>query len=937
MRALLVIDDDEGARRTAELAGQVFDWNVVTAASRVELDRNVLVGWEPHLILMDYAMADRAALVQWINDHAWNQRTVLVTGGEEGTGIDAVAKQLSFAEGWAKPFPMIRLRAKMEAVATSAPTRVKSIGDRLNLVTAIVEKLKRSDPLKGSDPHLSFDSLVDHIEPAITILKVETRLIAKENAASKAQPLVSADWTRLFLLHAELEAAKTSGEDSVARADFVDWDEVRESWMHMRLYRVGEWFWLTRDWLSAGKGQAHAMADLASQDSLDKRLDALSKLLAERWGITRLRFYEVAQLPDDARADEPPQLWVIPRRQYGGGLEPNADTWMQEAFLYDANTNTPTDAEEEGWSVTSVSDPPNLGFGSPAGISVQGDGCQSIRWGHAKTRMQFLIWESATESEHGPATALLALDRRYDHIDSGESGSLGRSALLMMQDGRLKDLDSDEGKALAHGLLPAAAAHIRQSLEAEHLARKEDWNDILTRLVVTHIGGNRGVVTGSQEALQRRPAFASLSAIFAEMCEAWPRLWGASAANQKPTAWYIALKVSGNQWRTVAGVGDAHDSFKDADVLRQQWPFTVAFSKAEARAASPARAPSAPGAPQDNATVYQNFDVAWEAECRIDPGLAAPYGDSQGALAPVKSWAALPMQVDDKTWALMVVHWVVPNAVNEKQLRLLAHAARRLLPPLLVADSESRRREDWTGAVVHELKTDSLALTNWLKQVRVSEQPDSDEAMLMARHYAEGLLALAADYMTVMKSRSEHDDPPEKDDWDAALLRTLDPWMRTYKWDTTVWLNPSNRHPDPLKLPLSAHAPDPIWGTQTLSHAAHFRRVLRVLLHNAFRHGAGKVEIRTRLAVDARGHGVAFHLTVANSSAADAVVNLRANLDPNTSQIMATRVRRSLGLENAFRLSKAAGGCLGVRGRNGKGAVSTGVVARLRWPLAKPP
>lgn len=930
---LLVLDDDEGARKTAELAGQVFDWNVVTAQDKADLDGKVSAGWTPHMILMDYAMPNRDELVTWINDKAWNRLTVLVTGGSLGTDIASVAEDLKFADGWAKPFPMGRLRDKVNSMAALDPTQVtkkRGIGDRVKAITDVLEMLKSKGEaaLKAAhDGAPSFDTLADELGPAITILKVETRLIARENASSGRSPLAPADWTRLFLLHAEI-AAKAGDEKSAPRADFVDWDQERGSWMHMRLYKVGEWYWLTRDWLNPGKGEAQAMADLASQSGLDSRLDALCKLLAERWGITRMRFYEVAQLPDDSRPDKLPQLWVTPRRQYGGGFEPSADAWMREAFLYDANSNTPENLE--GWSVAQVSDPPLTKNLSPEG-HAQGVGCQSIRWGNAKTRMQFLIWESPRVFDHGVATALLAVDRRYDHIGAGESGPLDQSALLMMQDGRLKDLDQDEGRTLAHALLPAAASYIRQSLEAEHLQRKEKWNDELTRLVVTHIGGNRGAI-GNQDSPPRRPAFASLSAIFAEMCQVWPGLWGASAVEQKPTDWYIALKV-GEDWRTVSGVGGAYDAFKDADLLHQQWPYSVGFAKAESIVFEGSAQDGANlEAPHRYTTVYQNFSSVWEEECARDPELAASYGDCASALGRTQSWAAVPMQVDDKTWALMVIHWAVPNAVNEKQVRLLAHAARRLLPPLLVADSEKRRREDWTGAVVHELKTDALALAHWIKGLGA---PQSDENVLMSKHYADGLLALALDYLTVMRGTSDRDEFSETHDWDAALLQTIDPWLRLYGDFTTVWLNPSDQDPEPLQLPLTQASEKSSWGTQTLPHPAHFRRVLRVLMHNAFRHGLGEVQIRTRLA---RGEGdtVFLHLTIANTSAPDALNNLRSSVDPELSQVVATKVRRSLGLSNAFRLSKAAGGKLGVRGCLGQGAGPTSVVARLRWPLRPP-
>ncbi|RQP22973.1 ATP-binding protein [Piscinibacter terrae] len=909
---VLAIDDNDSLRKALELYGHVNGWDTLALQSTWPQLRDVVRtrAFEPDAVLLDYSTKTLHDIAKWLREKGWNDRTLLISGAHFPDIVQKTATELAFAGAWLKPLALRDLPSLIghKAPAPAAPPCAEPA----------------SPPAQ-----VSLDALAHELTPSISILTPEGDVVRAFSTHGNDEKLDLQAKQDFFQLKAMIDTPVSAQSDAPrrTRADFVDWDPSSNRWVHLRLYRAGSYFWLTRDALDDPlQAEEMAMATLAEEGALSDRVLRLAHLLQQRRGITRVRFYELAQLPDDAVGGEP-DTWTIPRVQRGGGFAGTAAAWLEQSFILDEDTST----NESGWNLVEVSDA-RQHHREPGRHGEAGQACVQVRWGNAETLMQFVVWAPApneagqpSSREHGPPLALLALDRRTDHLNREDENLSGDDLRELVNEtaGRTRamPLTREEGGGLAHGLLRASASHVRAWIRMEREARKSRWNDVLTAEIISKVGQN----VGSRRVGSSLTAFSALSDICERLRGRWAELWGADG--QAPTDWYLVTLVNDDQWQAVAGSGQAYTVFREAGPLELAGPHAHAVAKAR----QALQRVSADGSPQvPEPTVYQDIDGRLVDELKR----ALPRSSVTriaAMLDATRTWVAVPMVFDGGASALMVLHFDGTHAMHSVKLDLVAHAAKRLLPPLLVALSEEFRRENWTSAVVHELKTDSLALLGYQEEFkeRHGAVVKRDEDLRLIQHLAEGLAALAQDYLAVMHEQVVPSDDDRSSELNEVFREALWPWLAFYRRHAVklAWQPISPDDVDTERMPA------PTWWPEAhLVQAPQFRRVLRVLLHNAFRHGAGQVRISGRWKT--LGERRLFVLLVVNSCRLEDARTAPSGLHTYAAQVKPTHVRRTLGLENAYRLARDAGGTINTRIKVQDEAAGKAIFAvQLRWPV----
>jgi signal transduction histidine kinase len=339
----------------------------------------------------------------------------------------------------------------------------------------------------------------------------------------------------------------------------------------------------------------------------------------------------------------------------------------------------------------------------------------------------------------------------------------------------------------------------------------------------------------------------------------------------------------------------------------------------------------------------QDFQAWREQDNQTRAGKPPEEFSFLGALPDaIGAWLAVPMQLDEGVRALMVVHSPYRFHFTRLRCHLLRDAARRLLPPLAAALRESKTRGAFTAAVMHEVKTDTNAA---LEHCRLLEEHwgqnpalGDDEAtkrLDMVKHYLEGLSELGRDFLDVLRpggdlpSRFQEDIEYELSQCQRVLAREwLDNLLRAWRWlyqDKKVELR-------------DGIGDQPV----VLAAPALLRRVARVLLQNAYRHGEGEIEIQLDLA-DHDGRAC-LQMRIANLAYASVAAGVQGGTSATTAQIgPAPQARARVGLANAIRLAQAVGGSVETSHVPCKDHTDSSedepmhrVSALLLWPLADP-
>ena len=918
---LLLIDSDKEFTQTAQRFGELSGWLVEAPESLEDWE---LTDCRPDLVLLDFGLDDNRV-------HDWAQKLKYADLLKRTWLLSAQhsTERGKFIQEWGlngflrKPVDLARL----PTIGESSSQQNQSLPPDSDGMTSF--------PL---------DRLANQLIPAIDIIDCATLESKWSNRAAAKWKLSPHDRKILRLLDSELYS-----NPALSSTQRVDWDDKRGRFRHTRLYRLNEDYWLTRDWRAKGESVHDAdFFDFENYPNLETRLAAVAMYMAKRHGVTRLRLYKIANLPsasfDNAKSSSP---LVMPLFERGGGLVPDANTWRLSAFLADENESTkellessdgillkaaPTRAEEEGYE-------------SKAKVK-----CDAVDFGpEGTTRALFAIKDKDQNSQ---TRAILALDRRLDakYVDTLDTQDR-ELALVAYQvagvfDGPLTD---DELKTMK-GQLDDLGTRILRWFEYDESAREREWHKCISILLHSALV--------EQERTRDAEPFDRLSMVCVKLREKWKnpgttgRVWGLlpddklnckgqfTEGGDQPdpiSDWYLALDLGQDQWQAVAGNGLAYERYRE-----HSSPIEMLAPHKESFQAEPWES-----------QVIQDFSAWFERNCT---DTSEDFSKSclwlRQLPEKIGAWLAIPMELEGHLKALMVVHSPYRFHFTALRCSLLESAARRLLPPFASAVAESRIRGAFAAAVMHEVKND--AATAILHRERLEKEiislPVERSAVLeeltMLRHYLEGLNELGRDFLDILRPSS--DDPSRGDDDLAREIEQVQTVQIADWFENQLkpwrWL-----YGDLRKIDLNNISGDgsSVSGQIILCAPILLKRVFRVLLQNAFRHGEMRVLIEWKVsgseAVDCAAQSW-LELTITNPAYESVAMSLKGGVSSASSQIgPSAQARARVGLTNADSLTKSMGGKLTFEVENDKEISKDGalgdeamkkVSAHLRWPLS---
>lgn len=268
----------------------------------------------------------------------------------------------------------------------------------------------------------------------------------------------------------------------------------------------------------------------------------------------------------------------------------------------------------------------------------------------------------------------------------------------------------------------------------------------------------------------------------------------------------------------------------------------------------------------------------------------------------ISSWLGVPIQVDGRVKALMIVHSPHAHYFTAFRVRLIENTAEQILSLLAVAERETRARNAFAASVMHEVKNDSHAALMLLDVIQKEADSQSWATSLTEiRHHLEGLNALGQDTLNIFQLGRGGDVRDQREDKD--LVTTLDNlinsaiigWRTLYEDTKLIIEMPDNLATRKilLKRPLA------------------FKRVLRVSLHNAFRHGRQQVWVQVNLKSHEANEGDYLKITIKNLAYGQAINNLTQKLNPAIGDLgLSPFIRGRIGLAVAHQLAAEAGGVL---------------------------
>lgn len=904
---LLLIDNDIAFTEAAQSYALMQGWTV-----QIETDPG---NWrpdepKPNIVLLDYGLGggNLDVLDNWAKKlkETGLLGTTWLLSGVASAERDEFIKQWGLRGFLRKPIDLSQLPTLFK---TKTPAVASADKDEISI---------------SEEQPFRLEQLVDELAPAIDIIDLATLEAKWSNRAAREHPLTPLDRKIVRLLEEELWLGSAEAHPPVAQR--LDWDAEKNAFRYTQLYPLGERYWLTRDWRGSKPVHDADLFDFEQIPGLNDRLNDVAMLLAKRHAITRLRIYQVEELPScpEYGEDELSPL-VMPLFQRGDGFKPDLATWSHASFLLRDNSETSKAA-----ALDYVCRPEEV----KADVSER-VGFSSIEFGHAGTRAQFPVRDSS-----GQMKALLAFDRRTDHLNSLDKNDkeLAEVALRVVGvfDGPLGE---EEVKAML-GLLKDLGDRLLGWLEDDEQERGHHWHIRISEVL-------RQALVEQQHTRDADP-FDNLSSVCASLMQEWKvpdiagRVWGLPTGDEQCVppprpdpliGWYLALDLGQAQWQAVAGAGPIFDAYH-----RYGSPLPIISPHAQAFAAET----WVPQPIQDFHAWRKKHGESRKSEppdaYRLLETLPDAYQFLETLPDAIGAWLAVPMELEGSVRALMVVHSSYRYHFTAMRCHLLREAASRLLPPLASAVRESRVRGAFTAAVMHEVKNDAavaLRHCEWLEEHlnRLPGLPDDKvaEHLTMLRHYLEGLSELGRDFLDVLRPGSDapgryQDDTTYELNQSASVepQEWMDNQLRAWRWiynDTLVTVDIGIKD-----------------GTVTLVAPALLRRVARVLLQNAFRHGEGEVKIS--LGIDEAL--TSLELNITNSAYAAVALGLQGGVNSATAQIgPPSQARARVGLANAIRLAREVGGSLDVQNEPceraddaGVGDVKHYVRAKLLWPLA---
>nr|VFK38797.1 MAG: CheY chemotaxis protein or a CheY-like REC (receiver) domain [Candidatus Kentron sp. TC] len=843
-RKLLVIDDSAAFREAIELTGEDCGWEVY-ADDALQGVKDWLGGHSPDVVLFDWQLPGqrRERYAELLRNHRLTERTLLLSGAMDKQRREFVA-EYGLAGAKLKPFDLERFEDEIRL--PEADERGLTDGELVEI---------------GREIPVFFDILDRNLD------------VVWSNKSSEDARLTSEQ--RLIAKWLQVDIEKDKARNIVRR---LDWDGERGRFLESKLHRISsdDRYVLERDWRGADERlHDHELLNLEGDKNLTlgKWLQAVARLLAQRYAISRLRVYKIAPLShvEDLESEHAPL--VAPKFQSGGGIEPDTEAWLRGGFQPECIAQIKDALESDD-------DPaPRWVVDDSESRVIDKEDLARVAYGDAGTfRVLFPV------RVDDRIVALLALDRRLDHA----RGLQGFDKEVVELARRMA---SDEAGALnkkqwplMRGLVKDIGERVRTWLQDDEERRTANWRDAISRILIE---------TFAETMHSPEMTYEGISQVCAKLVTEWNQEeisgviqgstpWSQQAEKGSPISdWYIVL-TEGDSWRLVAGWGNS------CEICRRQGgkmsaPVPRMVTRKEAW----------------RAVMIQEFQVWSKGKSHISPDGAGEMGEGIGA------WLAVPMQAEGRIRAAMVVHSPHAHYFTAFHTRLMEVAARQLLPLLTAALRETRARSAFAAAVMHEVKNDSHAALMSLDQVRrdidKKMDPRSLEYLMEIRHHLEGLNALGQDSLDIFRvGRGEYLRTPKSSDRDITttlgdlLENAARGWCALYE-DTE------------FRIDLS----EELAGRRVrIPRILDFKRVLRVLLHNAFRHGRNWVRIAVELQGNTDTDGK-LQLTVRNGAYDDVILGLGQTFGSATDNPGASPlIRGRMGLAVAKQLTLEVNGVL---------------------------
>jgi len=916
---LVIIASDPDSAEPLVLHGDLHEsWRSKVLQTSKELqqlkEQPVLVAWHPNWSAASLRPDDVARILE---SRRWSSRTVLLSGRDDPQGVERLET--------------LRENHQFMAVVPHAFELERLKGWIASAPTATLEE--------PSPPPASWGDFANQLCASVVVLSFPPQsfpLVELVNNAANAMhgsALTSDDHRRLALLKHKLDRT-----DAHHRAQILDWqagtDDQPGHWVECRLHRLGTTgrYWYTRDPRHDGAGEEE-FAQWDSATTLARRFEMLADYLADRWGFTRVRLYSVEDLPqgwgrlessDDSRLPHAWQMddrrkpgqvveWVMtPLKQSGYGFEKEAHVapldgeshWLRHSFRWSAYKSN-GGAHRTGGPKT----PHDADIPQPALEHTDTELCWAndvVAWGEARARVYGWLARRRNGSVQPPIIGQVVVDRRTDHIAGTKSALTGhpveatftRRVDAAAQGHASQDLDKSAMQAFGCGPWPQLQARLASWLDDDHRERTRAWHEQISRSILTSI-------TSRSDG----DGFTFLSDLALRLLEQWKQLFlrdQGTGAGPTIKTWLFATAHGKDNIDVPAGAGE-------------QW-------EARYRVGDPGSWPRRPELQRlmgDDGALDWDFWSIPDYQSVLQREL--PDLEKRDRIVGKKaneigSWLAIRMPaVEGFQRTVMVLHFLEKDAPTASVIELAITAGKRLFAPLMLAFSERREFSHWGAAVMHEMKTEIPMLVTDLETAQTQADPDSimSTRLGVIREQARSIEGLALDYLATLDPTAALVDQQALERLDALkideeLEKLLQRWEQMYPHLHVVRKELSTR-----TVPLHAYR---VW-----------RRVLRVLLHNAFRHGRGTVEVE---AVTTASHLI---VTLRNGATPVSLQQLREVIEGSGGQrkTPTAYVRRRIGLHTAYRLCKSVGAQVRIT-CSPENAEPGLVVQRLRWPKEPP-
>nr|VFJ43225.1 MAG: Signal transduction histidine kinase [Candidatus Kentron sp. FW] len=866
IKQLLVIDDNSAFREAIELAGKERGW-LVHADDELNRVKDWLDRHSPDVVLLDWQLPgqQRGKYAELLQKQGLTENTLLLSAHIDDAR-ERFIEEYRLAGIRLKPLDLRRFEEEMQL----------SLHDEIDL---------------------DIRELAGGMKLAIDILNSALTKLLWRNEYAQKQPLTPEQRLIMKWLRVEMEATE---RDSVRR---IDWDGAKECFLESTLYRLDNGAYaLARDWRDESeRPHDHEFLNLQEENpTLESWLRAVAKLLAQRYAISRFRVYKIAPLLHTPGLEQPHLSLVVPKFQSGAGIDPDTESWLGTGFKQDEIRDI-SRALEKGYTPA-----PELVSGTLQG--AENPAIPRVRYGKKPGTYRVLFPVCHPDSKE--TVALLAMDRRLDHLGKlqGFDREVVELATRMASD-EVGVLSENQWE-LMQGLVEDIGRRIADWLERDEKDRTAAWHKTISKIL-------KDTFANTQSSPEM--VYDGISQICAALVGEWNReekgrersisghIRGNTPWSERDekgpqvSSWYIVLISDGQHGRVVAGWGGAYKECR-ANGGRVEIPHAVVVQ----------------GEPW-KAAMIQDFQV-WSEQVKAIPCECL----SEETRRRIGSWLAVPMQVEGKKQALMVVHSPHAHYFTRFHSQLMEYTAERLLPLLAAALRETRARDAFTAAVMHEIKNESHAARMLLDRAqKKAGETEWGRDLVKAHHYMDELNALGQDTLDIFRvGHGERVRASEsKEEGTTTLGKLIE--NATLGW-RTLYKRTKLDNQIPKELAKQSI---------TVPHAQGFRRVLRVLLHNAFRHGRNWVRIVARFEGEADG-STRLQLTVTNASYQDTVLTLGKDLDsavdrPSDSPL----VGGSLGLVVARQLATEVGGTLGtLRYTRGEEDLGEAEIT-LSWPV----